>query len=56
MDSEDASFYAEKISSLEKEQTDFLKLSKERITYHPINLKINELHLTSGIRKWESVL
>jgi hypothetical protein len=28
MDSEDASYYAEKISNLEKEQTDFLKLSK----------------------------
>lgn len=32
MDSEDASYYAEKISSLEKEQIDFLKLSKEQIT------------------------
>jgi len=32
MDSEDASYYAENISSLEKEQTDFLKLSKEQIT------------------------
>ena len=32
MDSEDASFYAEKISSFEKEQIDFLKLSKEQIT------------------------
>jgi hypothetical protein len=32
MDSEDASYYAEKISSLEKEQLDFLKLSKEQIT------------------------
>jgi ribosomal protein L10 len=32
MDSEDASYYAEKISSLEKEQIDFLKLSKEKIT------------------------
>ena len=32
MDNEDASFYAEKISSLEKEQIDFLKLSKEQIT------------------------
>ena len=32
MDSEEASLYAEKISSLEKEQIDFLKLSKEQIT------------------------
>ena len=32
MDNEDASYYAEKISSLEKEQIDFLKLSKEQIT------------------------
>jgi len=32
MDSEDASYYAEKISSLEKEQIDFLRLSKEQIT------------------------
>jgi hypothetical protein len=32
MDSEDASYYAEKISNLEREQTDFLKLSKEQIT------------------------
>jgi vacuolar-type H+-ATPase subunit I/STV1 len=31
MDSKDASYYAEKISSLEKEQIDFLKLSKEQI-------------------------
>jgi hypothetical protein len=32
MDSEDASYYADKISILEKEQIDFLKLSKEQIT------------------------
>jgi hypothetical protein len=32
MDSEDASYYAAKISSLEKEQIDFLRLSKEQIT------------------------
>jgi vacuolar-type H+-ATPase subunit I/STV1 len=32
MDSEDTSHYAEKISSLEREQIDFLKLSKEQIT------------------------
>ena len=32
MDSEDASYYANKITDLEKEQIDFLKLSKEQIT------------------------
>jgi hypothetical protein len=32
VDSENASYYAENSSSLEKEQTDFLKLSKEQIT------------------------
>jgi len=32
MDNEDATYYAEKISNLEKEQIDFLKLSKEQIT------------------------
>jgi vacuolar-type H+-ATPase subunit I/STV1 len=32
MDSEDASYYAEKISNLEKEQIEFLKLSKEQMT------------------------
>jgi vacuolar-type H+-ATPase subunit I/STV1 len=32
MDSEDASYYAKKISNLEKEQIDFLRLSKEQIT------------------------
>jgi len=31
MDNEDASYYAEKISNLEKEQLDFLRLSKEQI-------------------------
>lgn len=32
MDSEDASYYTEKITNLEREQLDFLKLSKEQIT------------------------
>jgi hypothetical protein len=32
MDSEDASYYTEKISDLEREQADFFKLSKEQIT------------------------
>ena len=32
MDSEDALYHTEKISSLEKKQTDFLRLSKEQIT------------------------
>jgi hypothetical protein len=31
MDSEDDSYYAKKISSLKKENIDFLKLSKEQI-------------------------
>jgi hypothetical protein len=32
MDNEDASYYTDKISNLEEEQLDFLKLSKEQIT------------------------
>jgi hypothetical protein len=32
MDSEDASYYTDKISDLEREQTEFLKLSKEQMT------------------------
>lgn len=32
MDSEDASYYTDKISDSEREQADFLKLSKEQIT------------------------
>jgi hypothetical protein len=32
MDNEDTSYYAEKITNLEREQIDFLKLSKEQIT------------------------
>jgi len=32
MDSVEVSYYAEKISGLEKEQIEFLKLSKEQIT------------------------
>jgi len=32
MDNDDASYYSEKISSLEKEQLDFLRLSKEQVT------------------------
>ena len=32
MDNDDASYYSEKISSLEKEQLDFLRLSKEEVT------------------------
>jgi hypothetical protein len=50
MDSEDASYYAEKISSLEKEQIDFLKLSKEDNCCQG-NPKVNEFHFTSSIRK-----
>jgi hypothetical protein len=43
MDSEDSSCYTDKISNLEKEQPDFLKLSKEQITCQ-IYLKIHEFH------------
>ena len=32
MDNDDASYYAEKISSLEKEQLDLFRLSKEQVT------------------------
>jgi hypothetical protein len=32
MDSDDASYYTDNISDLEKEQADFLKLSKDQIT------------------------
>ena len=32
MDSNDASYYAEKVSDLEKEQLEFLSLSKEQVT------------------------
>jgi hypothetical protein len=39
MDSEDASYYADEISSLEKEQIDFLKLSKEQITVGKTTLR-----------------
>jgi hypothetical protein len=59
MDSEDASYYAEKISNLEKEQTDFLKLSKEEITVvkptvRPMNITLlavseNERALSRGL-------
>jgi hypothetical protein len=38
-DSEDASYYAEKISSLEKEQIDFLRLSEEQITVVKVTLR-----------------
>jgi hypothetical protein len=32
LDNEDANYYSDKIASLEKEQVDFLKLSKEQVT------------------------
>jgi hypothetical protein len=32
MDSEDATYYTDKISNLEREQVDFLKFSKEQMT------------------------
>jgi hypothetical protein len=61
MDSEDASFYAEKISSLEREQLNFLKLSKEQITVVKSTLRSlnstliavseNEKILTKGLEE-----
>jgi hypothetical protein len=61
MDSEDASYYAEKILSLEKEQLDFLKLSKEQITVVKSTLRSlnstliavseNERILTKGLEE-----
>jgi hypothetical protein len=53
MDSEDASYYAESISGLEKEQIDFLKLSKEQIFLN--KPEVNELYLISCVRN-EKVL
>jgi hypothetical protein len=61
MDSEDASYYTDKISSLEKEQIDFLKLSKEQITVAKSTLRSvnstltevtqNEKVLSEGLQK-----
>jgi hypothetical protein len=50
MDNEDASYYAEKISDLEKEQIEFLKLSKEQITVVK-STEIFKFHTTSRFRK-----
>jgi len=44
MDNEDASYYAERISNLEMEQIDFLKLSKEQITV--VNSTLRSLNST----------
>jgi methyl-accepting chemotaxis protein len=59
MDSEDASYYTDKISDLEREQADFLKLSKEQITVVKSTLRainttlrdvyVNERVLSKGL-------
>ena len=47
MDYEDANYYSDKISHLENEQLDFLKLSKEQITVVKTTLRsINSTLLT----------
>jgi methyl-accepting chemotaxis protein len=47
LDSEDANYYTDKISQLENEQLDFLKLSKEQITVVKTTLRsINSTLLT----------
>jgi hypothetical protein len=61
MDSEDASYYTDKISKLEREQIDFLKLSKEQITVVKSTLRSlnstlmdvseNEKILSKGLEK-----
>ena len=43
MDSQDANYYTDKISHLENEQLDFLKLSKEQITI--VKLLLDQLIL-----------
>jgi hypothetical protein len=55
MDNEDALYYAEKISSLEKEQIDFLKLSKEQITVVKTTLRSDNSTL-SAVSENEKVL
>jgi methyl-accepting chemotaxis protein len=47
LDNEDANYYTDKISQLEKEQLDFLKLSKEQITAVKTTLRsVNSTLLT----------
>ena len=47
MDSNDASYYAEKVSNLEKEQLEFLSLSKEQVTFVKSTLRsLNSTLLT----------
>jgi hypothetical protein len=51
MESEDASNYTDKISNLEKQKIDFLKLSKKQITTVKVNLKVNKFHFNGCIQK-----
>jgi hypothetical protein len=44
LDNEDANYYSDKINSLENEQMDFLKLSKEQITV--VKSTLRSLHST----------
>ena len=47
MDSNDASYYAEKVTNLEKEQLEFLSLSKEQVTFVKSTLRsLNSTLLT----------
>jgi hypothetical protein len=66
MDSENATYYTDTISDLEKEQADFLKLSKEQITVikstkRYINATLqdvygNEGYYRKGWRTWPDTL
>jgi hypothetical protein len=49
MDSEDATYYIDKIPDLEKEQTDFFFLSKEEVTVVKIDVKIYKYDITRCI-------
>jgi hypothetical protein len=53
MDSEDASYYTDKISNFGKKQKqiDFLKFSKEEVTVVKANITVNEFQLNGCIRK-----
>jgi hypothetical protein len=48
MDSEDATYYIDKIPDLQKEQTDFF-LSKERVTVVKIDVKMYKYDITRFI-------
>ena len=55
MDSNDASYFAEKISNLEKEELEFLSLSKEQVTVVKSTLRyLNSTLLT--VSEYEKML